>query len=260
SHSFDHLVGEQQERVRDIEPHRLCGLEVHDQFVACGYFERQVTWLRTLENSVHQSGRRAVHVRKVASVGHQAARIRELAPAKHGWQLEPIHHGGDVGSCGKPERGNADEHTLYVCAHDPGGYGVEVTEVADLDELYGHTNGARRGRQSRNLDAVRWIVGIEQGTDAREARYRELEKIEPLTHKCVVNEIPCPVTLPPGLAVLCAYPAATGSSGRIMTIGIVRVTVYTAKVPDVAPATMTSGLSATSSRASGSMLSGAPFP
>ena len=61
--------------------------------------------------------------------------------------------------------------------------------VADLDALYGHTNGPRRDRQSRKLDAVRWIVGIEQDTDAREVRYRELEKIEPLTNKCVVDEI-----------------------------------------------------------------------
>ena len=72
-----------------------------------------------------------------------------------------------------------------------GCYSVEVANVADLDTLYGHTNGPRRDRQSRKLDAVRWIVGIEQDTDAREVRYRELEKIEPLTNKCVVDEIPC---------------------------------------------------------------------
>ena len=71
---------------------------------------------------------------------------------------------------------------MYISACDLGGYSVKITKVADLDALYGHTNGARCGRQSRNLDAVRWIVGIEQGTDAREVRYRELEKIEPLTN------------------------------------------------------------------------------
>ena len=71
---------------------------------------------------------------------------------------------------------------MYISACDLGGYSVEVTKVADLDALYGHTNGPRRDRQSRQSDAVRWIVRIEQDTDAREVRYRELEKIEPLTN------------------------------------------------------------------------------
>src|SRR5262245_44760193 len=92
---------------------------------------------------------------------------------------------------GKEEGGNPHEQPLYISACDLGGYSVEVTKVADLDALYGHTNGPRRDRQSRKLDAVRWIVGIEQDTNAREVRYRELEKIEPLTNKCVVDEIPC---------------------------------------------------------------------
>jgi hypothetical protein len=88
------------------------------------------------------------------------------------------------------KKGPPQEQPLYTSAYDLGSYSVEVTKVADLDALYGHTNGTRRGRQSRNLDAVRRIVGIEQGTDAREARHRKLEKIEPLTDNCVVNEIP----------------------------------------------------------------------
>jgi hypothetical protein len=48
--SLDDFVGEQQERIRDIESHRLGSLEVHDQFVACGQLEGQLTRLRTLEN------------------------------------------------------------------------------------------------------------------------------------------------------------------------------------------------------------------
>src|SRR5262249_10504695 len=189
-----------------------------------------------------------------------AARIRELAPAKHGWQLEPSHHGGDVGSCGKPERGNADEHTLYVCAHDLGGYGVEVPEGAYLDELYCHTNRGRRGRQARDFDAVRWIVGIEQGTNAREARYRELEKIEPLTHKRVVNEIPCSGYIAARSCSALRIPCCNRIFGKdhddrnCPRYGVCgQSTGRRAGDND-------SGLSATSSRASGSMLSGAPFP
>jgi hypothetical protein len=41
-----------------------------------------------------------------------------------------------------------------------------------------------------------------------------------------------PVTFPPGLAMLCANPPATGSSGVIVTIGIVRVALYAANTPE----------------------------
>ena len=77
-------------------------------------------------------------------------------------------------------KGQCRRTHLYVCAHDLGGYSVEVTEVADLDELYGHANCARHRRQFWNLEGVRWIVGIEHGTNAREARKGKLEKIESL--------------------------------------------------------------------------------
>ena len=63
--SLDDFVGEQQERIRDIETHRLGSLEVHDQF---GELEGQLTRLRTLENFIYQSGRLAVHVRQTIAV------------------------------------------------------------------------------------------------------------------------------------------------------------------------------------------------
>ena len=60
--------------------------------------------------------------------------------------------------------------------------------------------------------------------------------------------------------MLCANPPATGSSGVIVTIGMVRVALYTANTPEVAPVKMTSGLRATSSRASDGMRSATPSP
>src|SRR5271165_1099961 len=69
-----------------------------------------------------------------------------------------------------------------------------------------------------------------------------------------------PVTFPPGLPILCASPAVTGFSGVTVTIGIVRVALCAAEAPRFAPAKITSGLSATSSRASEGMRSATPSP
>ena len=61
---------------------------------------------------------------------------------------------------------------------DLGGHGVELARLADLDDLDSHAQGACRRRQSRYLDPVGWTIGIEYGSNARQAGHRELEKIQ----------------------------------------------------------------------------------
>ena len=54
----------------------------------------------------------------------------------------------------------------------------------------GHTQGLGRRRQSRGHGGVVWIVGIEDGSDAPDARHRDLEKIQPLADQRVVAGTP----------------------------------------------------------------------
>jgi hypothetical protein len=50
----------------------------------------------------------------------------------------------------------------------------EVAKVADLDDLYCHADGARRGRQWRNLDcAWRALYSSTETGDRREARWKD---------------------------------------------------------------------------------------
>ena len=58
-----------------------------------------------------------------------------------------------------------------------------------------------------------------------------------------------PVALPPGFDMLCTKPWPSGSDTPTNTIGMVRVSLCTGRNALVGPATITSGLSCTSSRA-----------
>ena len=55
--SFDHLVGEQQERLRDFQAQRLRGFEIDHQFESGWNLNRQVGRACTLENLIDHYGR-----------------------------------------------------------------------------------------------------------------------------------------------------------------------------------------------------------
>jgi hypothetical protein len=48
---FDHLVGAAEQRQRDGEAQRFCGLEIHDQLDLRGLLDRRVGRLLALENA-----------------------------------------------------------------------------------------------------------------------------------------------------------------------------------------------------------------
>jgi hypothetical protein len=50
--SFDHLVGEGEQRWWNFDPERLCSLQVYDQLEFDRQLNRQVRGLRTLENEI----------------------------------------------------------------------------------------------------------------------------------------------------------------------------------------------------------------
>src|SRR6516225_9525097 len=77
--SLDDLVGAANERERDREPERLCGLEVDDQLDFHRLLNRQVTQFGTFENSPCVDAHLPIGISKVRSIAHQAARSSELA-------------------------------------------------------------------------------------------------------------------------------------------------------------------------------------
>src|SRR6266487_2590703 len=76
--SFDHLVGEREQLVWNLEAERLSGLEIDDQLELGWLHHWKIGGLRTLENPTDIDTYLAICVGKIASVAHQATGRGEL--------------------------------------------------------------------------------------------------------------------------------------------------------------------------------------
>src|SRR5262245_2663314 len=70
--SFDHLVGEREQRVRYVEPHRLCGFQIEHEQEARRLLDRQVGGFSAFEDAIDQGGRTLENLASVRSIRHQA--------------------------------------------------------------------------------------------------------------------------------------------------------------------------------------------
>src|SRR6266536_1460420 len=69
---LDHLVGAQQQRLRDLEPERFGGLEVDHEVVPGWLLHRKLARLRPLEDLVDVDGRTPEHVVEARPVRNQS--------------------------------------------------------------------------------------------------------------------------------------------------------------------------------------------
>ena len=104
---FDHLVGAREQRGRDLQAERLCGLEVDHKFILGRCLNRQIRGFLALKDAIDVACRASESVDRIRSVGHQAAVSYEVARQVDGWQFVP--------GC-KPY----DQIALEVCQRAPG--------------------------------------------------------------------------------------------------------------------------------------------
>src|SRR5438132_5303818 len=84
--SLDHLVGAQEELLRDGQPEHLGSLPVNRQMELRWLFDRQGTRLRTPEDLVYVRRGAPIMVGRVLPVAHQSTGLHVFPVKEHGWQ------------------------------------------------------------------------------------------------------------------------------------------------------------------------------
>src|SRR5947208_2221951 len=83
AHSFNHLVGEREQPVRQVEAERLCSRDIDHQLELCRQHNRQITRLLAFEDASGMNAGLAICFGNASSVAHQAAADR--ANCQDGW-------------------------------------------------------------------------------------------------------------------------------------------------------------------------------
>ena len=78
NHLFDHLVGTDEERLRDCESKRFGGPEVDHQLELGRLFDRKVGGFHAPEDAIHLIGTAAEQTRIVRSIRQKPTRIDEF--------------------------------------------------------------------------------------------------------------------------------------------------------------------------------------
>src|SRR6516162_6686559 len=81
--SFNHLVGAQQERLRDRQAERLGGGQVDDEIELGGLLDRDVTRLRSAQNLVNIISGAPELLRKAWPIGHETSPFNVFTSAVH---------------------------------------------------------------------------------------------------------------------------------------------------------------------------------
>src|SRR5438034_5060359 len=87
--SPDDLIRPREQRLRNRQPERLCGLEVDDQLELPRLLDGQVSGLGALENLVDVGDGVPEHVETVRPIGQKATHLRVLAQPIDRWQTVP---------------------------------------------------------------------------------------------------------------------------------------------------------------------------
>src|SRR6516164_11402809 len=107
--SLDHLVGERNQLVGNLDAERLGGLEVNDQLELDWRLHRQIAWCFAAQDAIEVRRRATPQICYVAAIGDQAAADGEKG--------ERIDRGHTVA-----RRRRDDGRTIagceYVCVHD----------------------------------------------------------------------------------------------------------------------------------------------
>src|SRR6201997_1889213 len=160
-HSFNHLVGAQQERLGNGEAKRLRGGQINDEIVPSGLLHWQIAGLRAEQDFVHVVGRAPKRSREVWSIGHQASNFDISAGGVVRWQVRRERQSVDPRSMSECQRLAHYKQSVSLL-RDPRDSGGNILGTQNRRRRYLDTKGTGGGPNDVDLHRGGRVVAVEQ--------------------------------------------------------------------------------------------------
>jgi len=150
--SFNHLVGAQQERLRDRQAKRLGGIQIDDEIEFGRLLDRDVAWLGPSQNLVNIVCGTAEQVEEVWSIRHQTSRFDGRPIALYRRQARIARQGVDASLVGEQDRIDTDVKSFRAVLELGEAALLEILRTADLGATEGQTTP--QPRHIRTVGAI----------------------------------------------------------------------------------------------------------
>jgi hypothetical protein len=144
--SFDHLVGGDQQRMRDGEIERLRGRQIDHEIEFGRLLDRDTCWLRPTQNLVDKISRASPQFWVVRSIGHQPSRFDRVPKSRHCRQSQGERQGVDANPVGDQDGVQTDIKCVRAARYEASGWSgfgsPKSTSTEVIDKLNKEVNAA----------------------------------------------------------------------------------------------------------------------
>src|SRR6516162_7871652 len=232
--SFNHLVGEQLQRIGHLKAKRPCCLQVDDELELGRLHDRQVRGLRAFENAGGINADLKKHICNIHAVAHQQAGFDHLTVDATRRYSVACRQGRKLDAAADKERVGGDEEGICPVAYHRGEARIDFRAGAGLEYLN------LQAQSTRSFWYVSYALGtcdigrIDQHGNPNGFGHQLMQSPSRLATTSPRKKL-IPVRFPPGRARLATRPMLTGFSATPKTTGIVAVAALAASAARLPP-------------------------